>query len=258
MTADPVPAGRLRQPRVADMVAGILRDRIVDGVLADGARLPKQDELRREFGVSWASLREALRILEAEGLLVVQRGNVGGAVVQAPDVRSLAHSLGLVLRARRITTEDLVEAMLTLEPAAASLAAQAADGAAGLLATLRHAHDAAVAALDDPPEFQRWGKSFHHELVRGCGNSTLAAMSEALDGAWRDRRGNRPAEPSPDLSTRADREAVLAEHAEILAAIEGGDADRAANLVRRHAVVAGRVAVEDPQEPPRRRLGHTA
>ena len=85
---------QLRQPRLADMVASVLRERIVNGELADGDLLPKQDELLEEFRISRPSLREALRILESEGLLTVRRGNVGGSVVEAPNAESSAYRTG--------------------------------------------------------------------------------------------------------------------------------------------------------------------
>ena len=85
---------QLRQPRLADMVASVLRDRIVNGELGNGDLLPKQDELLEEFRISRPSLREALRILESEGLLTVRRGNVGGSVVEAPNAESSAYMFG--------------------------------------------------------------------------------------------------------------------------------------------------------------------
>ena len=72
MTISGPPAGRrdqLRQPRLAEVVAGVLRERIVNGELGDGDLLPKQDELIEEYRISRPTLREALRILEGEGLL---------------------------------------------------------------------------------------------------------------------------------------------------------------------------------------------
>ena len=99
--------GQLRQPRLADMVASVLRERIVDGKLANGDLLPKQDELLEEFRISRPSLREALRILESEGLLTVRRGNVGGSVVEAPTADTSAYMFGLVLQSRRGTVADL-------------------------------------------------------------------------------------------------------------------------------------------------------
>src|SRR6185437_7074718 len=63
------PRRQFVQPRVAQMVADVLRTRIVDGELPDGSLLPKQDDLIDEFQVSRPSFREALRILESEGLI---------------------------------------------------------------------------------------------------------------------------------------------------------------------------------------------
>src|SRR5882724_6325161 len=102
---------RLRQPRLAEMVADGLRERILSGELGDGAMLPKQDDLLAEFRVSPPSIREALRILETEGLITVQRGNVGGAVVHRPQQSKAAYMLGLVLQSRAVPLQDVVTAM---------------------------------------------------------------------------------------------------------------------------------------------------
>jgi GntR family transcriptional repressor for pyruvate dehydrogenase complex len=98
---------QLRQPRLAEMVADVLRRRILAGQLADGSMLPKQEELIDEFGVSKPSMREALRILETEGLITVQRGNVGGAIVHAPQASNAAYMLGLVLQSRSVSLYDV-------------------------------------------------------------------------------------------------------------------------------------------------------
>ena len=70
-----------RRPRVADIVADSLRDRVLSGELADGDLLPRQEQLVADFGVSQPSLREAFRILETEGLVSIIRGNAGGAQI---------------------------------------------------------------------------------------------------------------------------------------------------------------------------------
>ena len=75
---------RLSARRTAEIVADELRRQIIDGELADGDLLPRQELLVEQFNVSLVSLREALRILETEGLVSVRRGNRGGAVVHAP------------------------------------------------------------------------------------------------------------------------------------------------------------------------------
>src|SRR5438309_709655 len=100
--ADLGPRQQLRQPRLAEMVAAALRKRIVSGGIEDGGMLPKQEDLMAEFGISLPPMREALRILETEGLITVRRGNTGGAVVHQPQATKAAYMLGLVLQSRDV------------------------------------------------------------------------------------------------------------------------------------------------------------
>ena len=120
---------RLSAPRIAEIVADELRRQIIDGELADGDLLPRQEVLVEQFNVSLVSLREALRILETEGLVSVRRGNRGGAVVHAPAKTSAAYMLGLLLQSESVVVADLGTAILELEPACAALAAQRPDRA---------------------------------------------------------------------------------------------------------------------------------
>src|SRR4051795_10151578 len=145
--------GQLRQPRLADMVASVLRDRIVNGELGNGDLLPKQDELLEEFRISRPSLREALRILESEGLLTVRRGNVGGSVVEAPNAESSAYMFGLVLQSRRGTGADLADAIRHIEPITASLCAERADREKAVIPQLQANIDACEGVLGDGPRF---------------------------------------------------------------------------------------------------------
>src|SRR5947199_9149186 len=86
---------RLSARRTAEIVADELRRQIIDGELADGDLLPRQEVLVEQFNVSLFSLRAALRILETEGLVSVRRGNRCGAVVHAPRKSSAPSMLGL-------------------------------------------------------------------------------------------------------------------------------------------------------------------
>lgn len=227
---------QLHQPRLAEMVAGILRSRIVEGALADGSRLPKQDELLREFRVSRPSLREALRILEAEGLLTVQRGNVGGAIVRAPSAQSSAYMFGLVLQSQHVVLEDLAEAIRNVEPIAATLCARRKDRKTEVVPRLRAVHDEVEASAEDGVDFTRGARRFHEELVRGCGNTTLIVMLGTLELMWthQERQWAERAQDSGRYPSRAHREAVLDVHSSILDAIERGDADYAARLAQGH------------------------
>ena len=98
---------RLGARRTAEIVADELRRQIIDGELTDGDLLPRQEVLVEQFNVSLVSLREALRILETEGLVSVRRGNRGGAVVHAPAKASAAYMLGLLLQSDTVPLADL-------------------------------------------------------------------------------------------------------------------------------------------------------
>ena len=79
-------------------IADELRSLIVSGELTEGESIGREPELVERFGVSRPSLREALRILEAEGLITVVRGVYGGVVVHEPNQRMTARTATLVLR----------------------------------------------------------------------------------------------------------------------------------------------------------------
>ncbi|MGH7289780.1 MAG: FadR/GntR family transcriptional regulator, partial [Myxococcota bacterium] len=118
---------RIRQPRVAEIVAARLRDDILSGRLKEGDVLPAQESLLGEFGVSPPALREAIHILETDGLISVRRGNVGGAVVHLPAAERTAHMIGMVLQSRGSTPADVSGALMYLEPVCAGMCAARED-----------------------------------------------------------------------------------------------------------------------------------
>ena len=97
------------------MVAERIRELIVTGQLADGERLPSLDGLLDEFGISGPTMREALRMLESEGLITVQRGKVGGAIVHRPSYTDAASTMALVLRSHNTEIADVARSLAVLE-----------------------------------------------------------------------------------------------------------------------------------------------
>jgi GntR family transcriptional repressor for pyruvate dehydrogenase complex len=114
----------LKVPRASELVADKLRSLIVDGVVSEGANLPSEKELVLQLGVSRATLREALRILEVEGLISTKTGPKGGILVQRPGVANLTRSLSLLLQLEETPFSVLLEARRLLEPLCANLAAE--------------------------------------------------------------------------------------------------------------------------------------
>jgi GntR family transcriptional regulator, transcriptional repressor for pyruvate dehydrogenase complex len=227
---------RLSARRTAEIVAEELRRQILDGELADGDLLPRQDILVDRFRVSLVSLREALRILETEGLVSVRRGNRGGAVVHAPAKSSAAYMLGLVLQSDSVPLTDLGLALQELEPSCAALAAQSADRATTLIPELNKINALAEENLDDASRFTETGRQFHHAIAGGCGNHTMAVVMGSLEALWtsHERQWAEQSAAEGGYPSLAERRAVLASHVKLTQAIEAGDSERARRLASRH------------------------
>jgi GntR family transcriptional regulator, transcriptional repressor for pyruvate dehydrogenase complex len=228
--------GQLSQPRIAEMVADILRARIIDGELADGDVLPKQDDLLAEFRVSRPSIREAMRILETEGLISVRRGNIGGAEVHAPKPRGAAYMLGLVMQSEQVTLTDLASALRILEPACASLCALRDDRAQKVVPRLRAVNEQAEIHIEDGPEFTRFARQWHDEMVEASGNQTMILVVGTLEtiwshheSIWADHIAAEGRYPEVKL-----RRLVLRAHVHITEAIEAGNPEAASRAARRH------------------------
>jgi len=88
-------------------LAAALRTKIVRGELALGEPLPNEDELMSRFGLSRGVVREALRILEAEGLVTIRRGLGGGARVRHPSLMDTAMAMGVYLQLGDIRVSDI-------------------------------------------------------------------------------------------------------------------------------------------------------
>jgi len=238
MTDDPRGAApgrrgeQLRQPRLAELVAGALRDEILSGELTDGDTLPRQEDLLDSFGVSPPAVREALRILETEGLIRVRRGNVGGAVVKAPSPDGVAYMVGLVLQSWRTPLADVGRALLDVEPVCTALCARRDDRYRAVVPVLRELVAAQAAVVDDTVAFNQASRRFHEALVAHCGSDTLKVVVGALETVWSSHE-HRVYELG--LESAVDvRRAALRAHEKLVDAIEAGDEPAAVALARSH------------------------
>ncbi|MFF7251114.1 FadR/GntR family transcriptional regulator [Embleya sp. NPDC008237] len=177
-------AERVRHAAIAEVVADALRHRILEGDLADGDVLPKQDELMAEFDVGRTTLRQAIRILETEGLLTVRRGNMGGSVVHRPTPEDAAHMFGMVMHARRVTLEDLARALRRLEPVCVALCAQRRDRMETVVPRLREIHARMAPTVDDGLAYIRASREFHEAIVAACGNRTMQILLGMVETLW--------------------------------------------------------------------------
>lgn len=172
--------GDLVQREKPQQIADELRTLIVNGELADGESLGREPDLVERFGVSRPSLREALRILETEGLIRVVRGLHGGVVAQSPDRRMTARTAALVLQARNVPLSDVFEARGMLEPLAAKIVASSRKKKSAAT-ELRLLIEDERAALESPEEFAEANARFHERLVALADNQTLSILTEMLN-----------------------------------------------------------------------------
>lgn len=238
--------GRQNRPRrrysPAEAVADRLRDRILSGEVPNGGLLPKLEDLTEEFGVSKASLREACRILETEGLLSVLRGNVGGALVHVPQPAHAAYTVGLVLQAREVQIRDVAAAVERFEPICAELCAERVDRMTAVIPLLERAQRDLAACIEraDGEGASLAARAWHEALVAGCGNETTVVLLGALEVVWTSQARTKAVEfakrgvaLSPELSRK-----VYDEHEEIQARIAAGDVAGAAAAARAHLQTA--------------------
>lgn len=232
----PVPNAQLHQPRVAEIVADVLRQRILSGEIEDGGSLPNQEQLLEDFAISKPSLREALRILETEGLITVRRGSIGGATIHRPEARQVAYTLALVLQGRNVAINDVAIALKQLEGMCAGLAAGRDDRLSEVIPFLNDSNDRAAAALDDPLLYVEATADFHRALVDRCGNDTMRLIAGSLEAVWLShvQEWAESTSRSGTFPDRAYRQNGLKAHERITRLIEKGDVARVTRLAEDH------------------------
>jgi len=237
--------GALLQPRLAEMVAAELRWSILHGELQDGELLPTQDDLCARFKVGKVAVREALRILEDEGLATVRRGNIGGATVHSPTPGSASRMLAMVMEARGVQVTELAAALQELEPLCATMCATRVDRMETVVPHLRKVLDESERALPDPVKFTHHSREFHEVMAAGCGNEALLVVVGALEAIWSPGAEGwaRRAEQTDSYPDLASRRLALRAHHRITTLIAEGKADAAARLVREHVTVTQRYSL---------------
>lgn len=145
-----------------------------------GDRLPPERDMLDLYQIGRGTLREALRFLELQGVIVLKPGPGGGPIVQKPDGSALATSLMLQLQFENAEFRSIAEARAGLEPVMAQLAASRMPSAE--LISLRDNVDLMEESLDNAAAFFRANRDFHMLIAQGSGNSLFAHLVEALLG----------------------------------------------------------------------------
>ena len=215
------------RPPAYQLLADELRNEITSGRLQPGERLPPEPELCVRTGVSRSTVREALRLLASQHLIVTTRGVTGGSFVAHPDATQMAEALstGLTLlsNAAEIGMADLLELRRALEVPAAGLAAARR--------TDEHLRDIRATlfdpALDEVAVMIRAHGDFHAAVAKATANPLFELVTRPL---YQVTFGTGLIEAAPDGYWQQ----IDADHREMLALIEANDPQGATDAARRH------------------------
>ena len=214
-----------RPPKAAMLVAQrIVRD-IGRAGLRPGDLLPPERAMLETYETGRGTLREALRLLEFQGVIALKPGPGGGPILMNPAAAHLASTLQLLLQLNHAPYQMLIEARAALEPVLSSLAAEriGADALAELAGSVARMRE----HIDDRDSFRDSSKRFHDVIAWSSGNVLFAYIVDAVLGILDstvigiDDPGDR-------------RAAILRAHEEIYAAISRHDADGAGERMREH------------------------
>ena len=226
---------RITAPKAADVLADELRARIRSGEWPEGLALPTERDLSAQTGLSRTTVREALRMLEVDGLIEIRPGRGGGARVRRPAGDEMTRQLELFIWGRNISVDHLHDVRTALEALGAEGAARNRTKAD--LADLVARTAAVEAAVGDLARYLDANLAWHMAIVRASHNELLISFMEVLSQAIHDAT-EIAAFDSEDL-----RLSTLKIHRAILAAVVDGDADAARRRMTRHVSAARDVAM---------------
>jgi GntR family transcriptional repressor for pyruvate dehydrogenase complex len=217
------------RPAIYVHVADQIRTAILDRSLSSGDRLPPERELAEQFGVSRATVREALRHLQAQGLLA-SRGRTSPMRTAGPEatVARFCEALTNVVQLRDVSLPDLIELRLAVE--SAGLTRAAASPIAAHLDEARAAIEIMDRAHVSPEEFHEADVALHVALVAASGNKALHLVMLAVKDSIRIRLD----EALRARSFASVRPKLVEEHRALLRAVERGNSKSATALLRAH------------------------
>jgi DNA-binding FadR family transcriptional regulator len=238
----------MQVPKASDVLAEDLRERILRGEFHEGTALPPERELVVQTQMSRTTVREALRILEVQGLVRIKTGRSGGAYVQVPGEESVASSVSLMIRGRQIRLAALLETREAVEPACARLAAKYRTDAD--LAALERANEAISVESGSLASFLQANVDWHVAVAIASHNELLTGFMTALS------RAIYAATDNQGFIDSEIRHLTVRAHRGITEAIRSQDAEGAVRRMSRHVhayaeavlKVEERTAIDVPED----------
>ena len=214
----------VRQARASGEIVLQIERAIFDGELRPGDRLESERELAEQFSVSRITVRDALRVLEARGLINVKVGASGGAFVSETNLDQVVGSISTMIALRKMTLSELAEARTVVETATAELAAERADDAA--MGRVSETVERGRKVVREQLPHTEASMDFHVAIAEASRNELLSATVRA----YRDLLMQTLDDMRDVRSARATQKA----HEEILEALRARDGSAAGKLMLEH------------------------
>jgi GntR family transcriptional regulator, transcriptional repressor for pyruvate dehydrogenase complex len=211
--------------RASSSISDQIRQAIVTGKLSEGERLPPERELAEQFGVSRVTVRDALRGLEAMGLIEVRVGARGGAFVTIPSESIVGQTMSDMLMMSAVSPEDIVEARLVVELGTVTLASARATEED--FDRLRELGERAEDAIRRKTYTREMSWDFHALLATAAHNGALGGLTSSF-------RSSLSMHPIRTREGATAYARTVEEHARILQALERRDAVAARREMAHH------------------------
>lgn len=206
---------------LSKIISDDLKEYIIQNKLTTGDRLPSERELAANMDVSRVIIREALRSLEATGLVTIKQGE--GAFVNTDDPQVIFQHLFHFWKMNSEKTEELLELRFLLEKAAIEQICQHPDAEQfEQLETLIQKME----QTDDPDDFQQYDAAFHTGLIEATQNSLFIQLADTIVQYFAEA----PAIPF----TQEEKHVTVKEHAVILQALKTGKLNQALTTLEEH------------------------
>lgn len=216
----------VEMPKKANILADILREKILGEELREGDSLPSEREMMASTGLSRSSVREAINLLEIQGLVKTRPGRNGGSVVSKPRTEIMVEPIELFIRAKRLPFRSLTEVRESLEPAGARLAAL--NRVEHDLEKLDLLCDQLEENIHDVTAYLDINMQWHMAVMEASHNELLFGFMKALSNTLH------AATDLEEFNSQESRQIVARVHRKIVEAIRDQDGDAAKRRMERH------------------------
>lgn len=216
----------VRIGRASGDIVQQIKAHIFEGRLAPGDRLPSEKELTEQFGVSRITVRDAMRVLESQGLVEIKVGAGGGAFVAVPSTDPINMVMTDLLRLHGVSIPELIEARLVIETSIVTFAAQRATPE-DITAMREALAEAKRARANGDFHFTPYSVNFHIALAKAARNRVLLFTVNSFRTPFYQTLDKLL--PDDQMGERA-----IEDHQRILDAVERHDAAGACRIMQEH------------------------